>query len=170
MRRYYSPLIRYLQRLTGGDHLAEEIHQQTWLSVLEHLDKFDPTSGSGGFKSWLFRIATNKANDHWRAGGREKFAKAALRLIADSEDPAADFRMEATEQEAKLRKAIDQLPANQKKVLLLRYYSQLKFVEIAEVLGCPLNTAAWPNAPGDVEIERDHGKLMADSRWRIVKG
>ena len=41
----------------------------------------------------------------------------------------------------KLKAAIDQLPEAQRQVLLLRYYSNLKFVEIAEMLGCPLNTA-----------------------------
>ena len=41
----------------------------------------------------------------------------------------------------KLAGAIHQLPENQRQVLLLRYYSNLKFIEIAEVVGCPLNTA-----------------------------
>src|SRR5687768_9530557 len=68
VRRYYQPLMRYLHRLAGSDHVAEELHQQTWLSVLDHMEKFEPgTTGGGGFKGWLFRIATNKANDHWRA-------------------------------------------------------------------------------------------------------
>jgi RNA polymerase sigma factor (sigma-70 family) len=40
-----------------------------------------------------------------------------------------------------LRAAMELLPHSQKEVLLLRYYSNLKFVEIAEMLGCPLNTA-----------------------------
>ena len=139
--RYYTALIRYLQRLTGSDHLAEELHQQTWLSVLEHASRFDAASAGGGFKAWLFRIATNKANDHWRSQGREKSAKDGLRLVTDEEVPPADHRMEGTEQEQKLRQSIALLPENQRQVLLLRYYSGLKFVEIAEVVGCPLNTA-----------------------------
>ena len=40
VRRFCQPLMRYLQRLTGNDHIAEELHQQTWLSVLDHLEKF----------------------------------------------------------------------------------------------------------------------------------
>src|SRR5690242_6573399 len=75
VRRYHQPLMRYLQRLTRSDSLAEELHQQTWLSVLDHLNRFDATSSGGGFKAWLFRIATNKANDLWRSRGREKAAK-----------------------------------------------------------------------------------------------
>jgi len=140
VRRYYQPLVRYLRRLMGNEDLAEELHQRTWLSALEHLDRFD-ASAPGGLKAWLYRIAINKANDYWRASGRERAAKKGLRLITDEEVDAADKRMESTEQEQKLRKAIDLLPAHQQQVLMLRYYGKLRFVEIAEVIGCPLNTA-----------------------------
>jgi len=141
VKRYHQPLMRYLQRLTHDDHVAEELHQQTWISVLDHLDRFDASSGSGGFKAWLFRIATNKANDLWRSRGREKNAKDGLKLVTEETAPDASYRMQGSEQEEKLRRAIDALPENQKQVLLLRYYSGLKFIEIADMLGCPLNTA-----------------------------
>ncbi|CAN5685506.1 ECF family RNA polymerase sigma factor SbrI [soil metagenome] len=141
VRRYVEPLVRYLRRLAGSDHVAEELHQQTWLSVLEHLEKFDPSTSSGGFKAWLFRIATNKANDVWRSRGRDKVAKEGLKLVTELESPDAAHRMTGSEDQRKLLAAIEQLPENQRQVLLLRYYSELKFVEIAEMLGCPLNTA-----------------------------
>ena len=142
-RRHCQPLLRYLHRLVGSDHLAEELHQQTWLSVLDHLDRFDAgATNGGGFKAWLFRIATNKANDFWRSSGREKSAKQGLRLVASGNGAApAGERLEATEQAEQLRLAIERLPDSQRQVLMLRYYSNLKFVEIAKVLGCPLNTA-----------------------------
>src|ERR671912_901329 len=98
VRRYFQPLMRYLLRIVGSDHLAEELHQQAWLSVLDHLGKFDSkTTTSGGFKAWLFRIATNKANDHWRSSSRERVAKSALKLASDDEMPPAGHRMEGTE-------------------------------------------------------------------------
>jgi RNA polymerase sigma factor (sigma-70 family) len=140
-RRHCSSLLRYLQRLVRSEQLAEELHQQTWTSVLESLDKFDLTSGAGGFKAWLYRIATNKAHDHWRSQGREKKVKEGLRLITDELAPDAAHRIEGVEAEAKLRAAIELLPDNQKEILLLRYYANLRFVEIAQMLGCPLNTA-----------------------------
>src|SRR5438132_357038 len=83
VRRFHQSLLRYLHRLAGSEHLAEELHQQTWLSVLDHIDKFDADSTSGGFKAWLFRIATNKANDHWRSRGREKAATEGLKLVTE---------------------------------------------------------------------------------------
>jgi len=141
VKRYHQPLTRYLYRLVGSEHVAEELHQQTWLSVLDHLDRFSPSATRGGFKAWLFRIATNKATDYWRSHGRERAAKRGLRLITDAAGPAAGGRLERTEQAERLLRAIEQLPEPQRQVLVLRYYSNLKFVEIADLLGCPLNTA-----------------------------
>lgn len=141
VQRYQLPLLRYLQRLSGTSQLAEELFQATWMSVLEHLDKFVPSASSGGFKAWLFRIATNKANDAWRSRARERAAKEGLKLVSEDESPQADAGADALEQQVKLKWAIDQLPENQRTVLLLRYYSQMKFVDIARMLGCPLNTA-----------------------------
>jgi RNA polymerase sigma-70 factor (ECF subfamily) len=144
--RYAEPLLRYLRRLVGDDH-AEELHQQTWLSVLDNLDRFDPQtigpagSGSGAFKAWLFRIATNKANDLWRSRGRERAAKEGLRLTAETTAPWAGAASEQTESAQRLLRAIAQLPESQRQVLALRYYSNMKFVDIAKLLGCPLNTA-----------------------------
>lgn len=148
VRRYAQPLLRYLQRLVGDD-LAEELHQQTWLSVLDNLDKFDPALASsnasgtpgGGFKAWLFRIATNKANDLWRSRGRERVAKEGLRLVKDESTPWAGEKAQGREQEEKLIRAIGKLPESQRQVLALRYYSNMKFIDIAKLLGCPLNTA-----------------------------
>ena len=139
--RHCASLMRYLQRLVRSDQLAEELHQQTWTSTLEHLDRFDAGSGGGGFKAWLYRIATNKAHDHWRARGREKSAQQSLTLITEETAPDASHRLEGAEAESSLRAAIEMLPENQKQILLLRYYGNLKFVEIAQMLGCPLNTA-----------------------------
>ena len=68
--------MRYLQRV-AGEHVAEELHQQTWLSVLDHVENFDAASSGGGFKAWLFRIATNKANDFWRSKGWRRLQKKA---------------------------------------------------------------------------------------------
>jgi RNA polymerase sigma-70 factor (ECF subfamily) len=141
VKRYHQPLLRYLQRLVGSDHAAEELLQATWLSVLEHIEKFDPSSTSGGFRAWLFRIATNKAHDVWRARGRERLAREGLKFIVEEEAPQAGHHIEGSEQQEKLLRAIEQLPENQRQVLMLRYYSEMKFTEIAEMLGCPLNTA-----------------------------
>ncbi|MDB5297487.1 MAG: polymerase subunit sigma-70 [Phycisphaerales bacterium] len=153
VRRYAAPLLRYLQRLVG-DELAEELHQQTWVSVLDNLDRFEPgrfearagsggpaVGGAGAFKAWLFRIATNKANDLWRSRGRERVMKQNLRLVTSQEGPDAGHGLEGREADEVLVRAIQRLPEAQRQILALRYYSGMKFADIAALLGCPLNTA-----------------------------
>ena len=61
--------------------------------------------------------------------------------MTDEAAPWAGERAEGAEQQQKLLRAIDRLPESQKQVLALRYYSNMKFVDIAKLLGCPLNTA-----------------------------
>lgn len=139
-RRYFTPLMRYLERLTRSGAVAEELFQQTWLSVIEHLDRFDPAADGGGFKAWLFRIATNKSADHWRALVRTNRAiEQAARK--DAEVRTAGEHAEQNEAIERLRRAIQLLPEGQRQVVFLRYYTGMKFVEIARMLGCPLNTA-----------------------------
>ncbi len=139
VNRHCGQLLRYLRRLAGSDHVAEELHQQTWTSVLEHAEEFDP-SIAGGFKAWLYRIATNKANDFWRGRSRQQAANKGLRDISPPTAPAASERLETEEQCRKVMVAVHALPEKQRQVLLLRYYGNFKFVEIAQMLGCPLNT------------------------------
>jgi RNA polymerase sigma-70 factor (ECF subfamily) len=163
--RYAPQLLRYLQRLAGPD-LAEELHQQTWVSVLDHVGRFQSAAatgtapsgtapcatgtaaagapvapGGGGFRAWLFRIATNKVNDVWRSRGRERNAKDGLKRILDDRAPHAGTRAEASEQGQKLAGALSMLPREQREALTLRFYSGMKFTEIAQVVGCPVNTA-----------------------------
>jgi RNA polymerase sigma-70 factor (ECF subfamily) len=142
-RRYAPALLRYLARLCSSALAAEDLHQQVWLSVLDHIDRFDVASGPGGFRAWLFRIATNKANDLWRSKARQRSATEALLLIAENQGLAPDssHRLLATEETQKLQTAIAELPAAQREVVCMRYYGNLEFVEIAQALGCPLNTA-----------------------------
>jgi RNA polymerase sigma-70 factor (ECF subfamily) len=138
--RHYAPLMRYLQR-TAGPRAAEDLLQQTWLSVLTHAHRFVADAGSGSFKGWLFRIATNKTKDHWRSAGRERAAKDGYARVSDGAAPWAGHVADGAEQCEKLRRAIEELPQGQREVLLLRYYGGMKFSDIADVLGCPVNTA-----------------------------
>jgi RNA polymerase sigma-70 factor (ECF subfamily) len=132
--------MRSLQR-TAGPRAADDLHQQTWLSILSHIDRFVATADGGSFRGWLFRIATNKTKDHWRSLSRERAAKEGVSRILDDQAPWAGHAADGAEQQEKLRRAIEQLPDGQRDVLMLRYYSNLKFIDIAAILGCPVNTA-----------------------------
>jgi RNA polymerase sigma-70 factor (ECF subfamily) len=164
VERYHVPLLRYLQR-TAGPRFAEDLHQQTWLSILGHLDRFVPSAeGGGSFRGWLFRIATNKTKDHWRSLSREKAAKDGLaRIGAGDTSPWSGHAADAAEQQDKLRLAIEQLPEGQRTVLMLRYYSNLKFVDIAKLLGCPVNTALTRAHKGLLKLRVSMGQEAPQS-------
>lgn len=140
VRRYHAALFGYLTRLSGSSGSGEELVQQTWLSAFEHIEQFRPTE-TGGLKAWLYRIASNKAHDHWRSRGRERTAMNGLRLVTDGQAPDASEPTDRAEMSEKLLRAIDQLPPPQREVVLLRYFGGLRFNEIADAVGCPLNTA-----------------------------
>ncbi len=143
--RHTSALLNYLRRLVHGNvQVAEDLHQATWLSVLEHFNQFDESARGPGFKPWVFRIATNKANDHFRRHGREQ--RRLSRVAADPTlrpQPADDVDSVAIDEETatRLRDIVQSLPDPQRRVVELRCFAGLKFTEIAQTLGCPLNTA-----------------------------
>lgn len=140
VRRHTRALLGYLHRLTGSASAAEDLHQQTWLSAMEHLDRFDDCS-SRGFKAWLFRIATNKANDYWRSRARQRRLDEGLRAETVDVEPDSSEPLRRSEDVRRLQEAIAHLPEAQRQVVCLRFYSEMKFVDIAQLLGCPLNTA-----------------------------
>jgi RNA polymerase sigma-70 factor (ECF subfamily) len=155
--RHYLPLMRYLQRI-AGPRAAEDLHQQTWVSVLAHVDRFVAAPDTSSFRGWLFRIASNKTKDHWRSARREKAAKEGVSRIVEIESPWAGSRADGAEQQDKLRRAIEQLPQAQRDVLMMRYYGNFKFVEIAEILGCPVNTALTRAHKGLIRLREAMGQ------------
>jgi RNA polymerase sigma factor (sigma-70 family) len=145
--RYHPALIRYLHRLAGSDHMAEELHQQTWLSVLDHIERFDPASSPGGFKAWLFRIATNKTNDHWRSRGREKAATEGLKLVTDEELPG--------------NSALTGRAAAGVDAPLLQQHEVRRYRPDA---GLPAEHRFGPNAQGGAKTEGFNGTVSRDRR------
>lgn len=137
--RYETPLHCFLLGMLHDPHQAEDALQETFVRALERLDHVDPEH----LRGWLFTVAYHQALLlKRRQSGRLKH----VRPVAE-EPETADLTpgpVEALVQadEAKrLRELLDQLPAAQQEVIRQRVYEGKKFREIAEALGCPLNTA-----------------------------
>jgi RNA polymerase sigma-70 factor (ECF subfamily) len=147
VRRYGDGILGYLIRMTGNREHAEDLFQETFKRVHE---KSHTLRGSE-FKSWLFKIATNTALDGLRrkirVRSREKslnFAdcggeKTAALAVADySQNPSTE--VEKAEQIEQVRQAIISLPDKQRATLVLAYYQQLSYSQVAMVLGCSIGT------------------------------
>jgi RNA polymerase sigma-70 factor (ECF subfamily) len=142
IEQYQHRLLRYLAHMTGNRATAEDLFQETWIRVLEKGHQYD---GKSRFATWLMTIAHNVAIDHLR-----KRNPASLDEMRDAED-AAPFEPVATglspfehvaaaEDKARIRAALDELPAIFREVLVLRFQEQMKLEEIAKLVGIPLAT------------------------------
>ena len=149
VRRYGDSILGYLKRMSGNHHQAEDLFQETFKRVHEKAHTFR----GGKFKSWLFTIATHVAIDGMRRRRRMRVVSlnqrldctdhnseelSAVALADDSYEPSQE--VEKAEQVQQVRDAIMSLPARQRATLVLAYYQQLSYPEVAKVLGCSLGT------------------------------
>jgi RNA polymerase sigma-70 factor (ECF subfamily) len=149
VRRYGDSLLGYLARMTGSREQAEDLFQETFKRVHEKAGTF---RGSR-IKSWLFAIATNVAIDGMRKSRRLQVVSLNKKLDCDDEESqdlsavaVADNSYEPSqnaivaEQKQQVRQALELLPARQRATLVLAYYQQLSYPEVAQVLGCSVGT------------------------------
>ena len=140
VERYQSSLVRVARMYVRDRSTAEEVAQETWLAVLNGIDRFE---GRSSFRTWLFRILTNRA----KTRGQREARSVPFSSIGDPDDPAVDpdrfqnageqhpggwrvfpqpwegdpeERLLASETRALILDTIEQLPPNQRAVITLR--------------------------------------------------
>ncbi|MCG0238135.1 MAG: RNA polymerase sigma factor [Firmicutes bacterium] len=134
MERYGPAILAYTYRIVGDRHLAEEILQDTMLKVWQHARLFRV---DGHLKAWLFKVARNNAIDYKRRK-RPVVEELGPTLPAQTQRP--DREAERAWVATRIDAALTALPLVYREVVELRYYHQLDYQEIAEVLGIPLGT------------------------------
>jgi len=176
VRRYRNELFAFLARFLGDRTLAEDVFQETFLQVHLSAGGFDV---SRRLKPWLFTIAANKARDALRSRGRHPAAPLDAQVSSTGDEPTRYVDLMAAKidqpgQTVENREAADavkstvrQMPDNLREVLLLAYFHELPYKEIAEICGVPLGTVKsrlhvavkefgrrWKAARGGSEDER----------------
>ncbi|HRF68509.1 MAG TPA: sigma-70 family RNA polymerase sigma factor [Muribaculum sp.] len=145
LHRHKSRLYSYIIRIVKNKDLAEDIFQETFVKIIMTLRQGRYIE-SGKFSAWLSRIAHNLIIDHFRQ------EKAENNMSSDDEDTNLLNRRDLCEEniedimvndqiKADVRRIIDALPDPQKEVLVMRYYNDMSFKEIAETTGVSINTA-----------------------------
>ncbi|MCH7658516.1 MAG: sigma-70 family RNA polymerase sigma factor [Bacteroidetes bacterium] len=145
INRYKTKVYTYILLMVKNQHLAEDLFQDTFIKVIRSL-KSRKYKDNGKFVSWVIRIAHNLVIDHFR---KEKQMN-----TCNNEDFEADlfnsskFSVKNVEQLFvhnqiinDVRKLIDELPDDQKEVVMLRHYGSLSFKEIADQTDVSINTA-----------------------------
>src|SRR5919109_1316875 len=142
--RHYARICHYLLRLVGDAALAEDLAQETFLRAYLALPRL---ADGSNVSAWLFAIATNLAREHHRRQQvrgwprRADHARAAgVERLCDGERQrghaggAAGFEDEVAQQDL-VRRALEQLPLDQRVCLLLYAWTGYTCVEIGEILG-----------------------------------
>ncbi|MEM9881586.1 MAG: RNA polymerase sigma factor [Planctomycetota bacterium] len=149
VRRYRPELLHFLIRFAGNRAAGEDLFQETFLQVHVSAHTFDV---SKRFKPWLFTIGANKARDHLRKHKRQKTVPLSATLdssngegpsfvdLMSADLPLPDDLAEDGETAALVKRAVDDLPDHLREVLLLAYFNQFPYKQIAEMLGIPLGT------------------------------
>lgn len=149
--RYERPVFSLIYRMLNDREAAEDVAQETFIKVLNALDRYDPSYGSK-FSSWIFKIANNAALDYLRkrrsdtisldgspeARTEDEAAASAPVLAADDLSPE-DY---AASQEIgrEVERAIARLRPEYRSAIILWHIEDRPYEEIAEIMALPLGT------------------------------
>lgn len=147
IRRYSDELFGFLCRFVGNAAAAEDVIQEAFVQVHLAAESFDQTRV---FRPWLYTIAANKARDYLRSrarrqeysldvSGPDEDGRSASQSIDSGEAPLSDD-VDRDEQSAAVRAVVDEMPDHLRLILILGYFQQLPYAQIAEVLEIPVGT------------------------------
>jgi RNA polymerase sigma-70 factor (ECF subfamily) len=134
--RHQVMLYNFFLRLTGNRSASEDLVQDVFIRILKYRAGYQ---GQSKFAVWMFQIARNAHIDHLRKQKGdlpldEQFAE------PPSREPLPEERLEAEQDVALVRRALDQLPWKKREILMLSRFQDLKLREIADLLGCQVGT------------------------------
>ena len=146
LTRYKNRIYSYIFYTVKDNDLTEDIFQETFVKVITTI-KQGRYIEAGKFSSWVTRIAHNLIIDHYRQERNENLVS-----NDDSEEKDIFNRKELSEGtiedslitrqiHADIRRLVAALPDNQREVLIMRYYKNMSFKEIADATNVSINTA-----------------------------
>ncbi len=129
--RYYDEIYRFCLYLTGQETDSYDITQEVFLRFIKYADSYEYRN----LKGYLLIIARNLCRDYFHHN--KDWCSMEEALCPGTEDP----HLGTLEDRMVLHQALQKLPVSQREIVILRIYEELKFHEIAAMLGCNLSTA-----------------------------
>jgi RNA polymerase sigma-70 factor (ECF subfamily) len=144
INRHKQRIYSFIYSKVFDKDVAEDIFQDTFIKVIKTLKK-GAYNEQGKFIPWVMRISHNLVIDHFRKNNRmPKFENNTdfniFSVISDG-DLNAEKKMIKGQVEDDVRRLIEELPEDQKQVLLMRVYKEMSFKDISEQTGVSINTA-----------------------------
>jgi len=143
--RYKDKVYTYIVMIVKNQALAEDLFQDTFIKVVRSMNE-GRYKDNGKFLSWVLRIAHNLIIDHFRKAkqmnviNKDDYESDIFNRLELSEKPVEDemINFQITQD---VKKLINELPEDQKEVIMLRHYAGMSFKEIAEQTNVSINTA-----------------------------
>jgi RNA polymerase sigma-70 factor (ECF subfamily) len=124
-------------RLTGQREAARDIVQDTWLAIVRGLRRLDDPAR---FRSWAYRIVSNKCADWTRRRVVRRNAATEIQNASATAGNDTSTATDSADDVARLRHALAKLPQEQRAILSLHYLDGMSIAEIARVLAVPAGT------------------------------
>lgn len=145
IERHSKRVLDYIRMMVKNNEIADDIYQETFIKVVRFIDDGRYTD-NGKFLSWVLRIAHNQVIDHFRQTKQqnnlsESDAGYDILNTRKFSDTNVEDKLVSQQIESDLRRLVENLPEEQKEVVMMRYFGDLSFKEIAEQTNVSINTA-----------------------------
>ncbi len=130
--------------LVKDKYLAEDIFQDLFIKVIETF-RAGKYKEENKFAQWAMRIAHNLCVDHFRKIKTKPVIKTSEGMdifnVLNFAEPSAEDKIMKSQSSERIMKLVCQLPEEQREIIILRHFADLKFREISNILNCSVNTA-----------------------------
>ena len=140
LERNRNVVVNYLSRMVTNRAIAEELAQDVFVRIYRSRQTYEPTAK---FSTWLYRITTNVALNHFRDEKRSQNDvsldvedAAHARRTALDQAPLIEDRLVREVVRAQIRRAVRGLPAKQRAAIIMHKYEEMDYSQIANVLEC----------------------------------
>ena len=144
IKRHKQRIYSFIYSKVYDKDISEDIFQDTFIKVIRTL-KRGSYNEEGKFLPWVMRIAHNLVIDHFRKSNRmpmfDNSGEFSIFSVLSDSDLNAEKTIIKTQVEQDVRRVIEELPEDQKQVLVMRMYNDMSFKEISEKTGVSINTA-----------------------------
>ncbi|VXB69359.1 ECF RNA polymerase sigma-E factor [Flavobacterium sp. 9R] len=144
IKRHESKIFGFIYSKIPDRDVANDIFQDTFIKVIRTL-KSTSYNEEGKFLPWVMRIAHNLIIDHFRKNKKMPLYREtedfSIFSVMSDDSLTIENQLIASQVEIDLRRIINELPDDQKEVVMMRMYQDMSFKEISEVTGVSINTA-----------------------------
>lgn len=132
IRLYQEPLYWHIRKMLKSHDDTDDILQNTFIKAWKNIEKF---RGDAKLKTWLFRIATNECLTFLNKQKKQAFSDVADLENELNHSHQSGLDPDGDEIQRKLQAAIETLPDKQRLVFMMKYFDEMKYQEIADIVG-----------------------------------